>query len=71
MPAQTVQEISGRKAGAVRVRNLRLQRHFHVIHDEDHPLSASGRAFLEFLERTCPAAPRPARHRQAARRALD
>ena len=56
-------EVATGRLAAVRVRNLRLRRHFHVIHDEDHPLSASGRAFLQFLEgaRAAPPTPRRAR----------
>jgi DNA-binding transcriptional LysR family regulator len=41
------------RAGAlvvVRVRRLRIRRHFHVIHAEGRSLPASGRAFLAVLE---------------------
>jgi hypothetical protein len=31
-----------------------LRLHFHVIHDERRPLSASARAFVDFLEKKRP-----------------
>lgn len=37
---------------ALRLRGLRIQRHFHVIHNEARRLSASARAFLEGLQET-------------------
>jgi DNA-binding transcriptional LysR family regulator len=35
---------------AVRLRGLRVQRHFHVIHHDARRLTASARAFIELLE---------------------
>jgi DNA-binding transcriptional LysR family regulator len=37
---------------AVRLRGIRVQRHFHVIHHEARRVTASARAFLEFFEQT-------------------
>jgi DNA-binding transcriptional LysR family regulator len=34
------------------VQRMKIRRHFHVIHDERRPLSASARAFTAFLEAT-------------------
>jgi DNA-binding transcriptional LysR family regulator len=41
------------RAGRLRtlsVQGVKIRRHFHVIHDERRPLSASGRAFTSFLD---------------------
>jgi DNA-binding transcriptional LysR family regulator len=35
---------------AVRLKGLRIQRHFHIIHNEARTLSASARAFIELLK---------------------
>jgi hypothetical protein len=35
---------------ALPVQRMKIRRHFHVIHDERRPLSASARAFISFLE---------------------
>jgi DNA-binding transcriptional LysR family regulator len=43
-------EVRARRLALVRVRGLRLRRHFHVIHGERRTLGASGRAFLAVLE---------------------
>jgi DNA-binding transcriptional LysR family regulator len=43
-------EVRARQLAAVRVRGLRIRRHFHVIHAEHRTLGASGRAFLSVLE---------------------
>lgn len=43
-------EIAARHLASLRVRGLELRRHFHVIHDEDRPLSGSARAFVSLLE---------------------
>jgi DNA-binding transcriptional LysR family regulator len=43
-------EVATRRLATLRVRGLRLRRHFHVIHDEQRPLSASGRAFVALLD---------------------
>ena len=43
------------RAGRLRtvaVERLAIRRHFHVIHDERRPLSASARAFVAFLQAT-------------------
>lgn len=42
-------ELETKRLRAVRVRGLRLRRHFHVIHDERRPLTASARAFMGLL----------------------
>ena len=43
-------EIAARNLAALRVRGLDLRRHFHVIHDDRRPLSASAQAFVRLLE---------------------
>jgi DNA-binding transcriptional LysR family regulator len=43
-------ELATRQLAALRVRGLHLRRHFHVIHDEDRPLSASAQALVRLLE---------------------
>jgi DNA-binding transcriptional LysR family regulator len=43
-------EVATRQLGALRVRGLHLRRHFHVIHDEERPLTASAQALLRLLE---------------------
>jgi DNA-binding transcriptional LysR family regulator len=43
-------EVRARQLAIVRVRGLRIRRHFHVIHAERRTLGASGRAFLAVLE---------------------
>lgn len=45
-------EVRSRQLAVVRVRGLRIRRHFHVIHGERRELSASARAFLPLLERS-------------------
>jgi len=52
------------------VQGLRIRRHFHVIHDERRPLSASARAFIAFLESEMASsgAARPTGRRRPARR---
>ena len=35
---------------ALRLRGVRIQRHFHVIHHEARRVTASARAFMELLE---------------------
>lgn len=42
--------LRARQLAVVRVRGLRIRRHFHIIHGERRQLSASARAFLAFLE---------------------
>jgi LysR family transcriptional regulator, low CO2-responsive transcriptional regulator len=43
-------ELSAGRLQTVRIRGLRVQRHFHVIHHEARALSRSARAFMEMLE---------------------
>jgi LysR family transcriptional regulator, low CO2-responsive transcriptional regulator len=43
-------EIEGRRLCGLRLKGLRVLRHFHVIHNEARTLTASGRAFMELLE---------------------
>ena len=43
-------EVASRQLVALRVRGLQLRRHFHVIHDEERPLSASAQALARLLE---------------------
>jgi len=49
-------EIAAGRLRAFRLRGIRVQRHFHVIHHEARRVTASARAFMELLEQ---AAPRP------------
>jgi LysR family transcriptional regulator, low CO2-responsive transcriptional regulator len=42
-------EVASRRLAAVRVRGLRIQRHFHVIHSEARTLSVGARAFVALL----------------------
>src|SRR5882762_7812139 len=39
---------------ALRLRGVRIQRHFHVIHHEARRVTASARAFMEVLKQTAP-----------------
>ncbi len=43
-------ELAARRLAVVRLRGLRIRRHFHVIHNDARPLGASARAFTEQLE---------------------
>jgi DNA-binding transcriptional LysR family regulator len=43
-------EIQSGRLRTLPVQRMKIQRHFHVIHDERRPLSASARAFTAFLE---------------------
>jgi DNA-binding transcriptional LysR family regulator len=43
-------EIRARRLRTVAVTRLTIRRHFHVVHDDRRPLSASARAFVAFLE---------------------
>ena len=45
-------EIAAGRLHALRVRGLRIQRHFHVIHHEARRVTASARAFMELVDRT-------------------
>ena len=42
-------ELETRRLHALRLRGIRVQRHFHVIHHEARRLTASARAFMEVL----------------------
>ncbi len=43
-------EIETRRLCGLRLKGLRVQRHFHVMHNEARTLTASGRAFMDLLE---------------------
>jgi DNA-binding transcriptional LysR family regulator len=43
-------EVRSGRLRVLPVQRLKIRRHFHVIHDERRPLSASARAFITFLE---------------------
>jgi DNA-binding transcriptional LysR family regulator len=43
-------EVAVGRLRAVRLKGLRIQRHFHIIHNEARTLSASARAFIELLK---------------------
>src|SRR6266545_1294835 len=58
-------ELASHRLRAVRVRGLRIRRHFHVIHDPDRMLTASARAFMILLAES--AVSRAPRARAAAR----
>jgi len=51
-------EVATGRLRALRLRGIRVQRHFHVIHHEARRVTASARAFMELLEE---AARRPER----------
>jgi DNA-binding transcriptional LysR family regulator len=42
-------EVQSSRLRVVAVEKMKIRRHFHVIHDERRPLSASARAFVGFL----------------------
>jgi len=42
-------EVASGRLRAIRLRGLRVQRHFHVIHHESRRVTASARAFMELL----------------------
>jgi DNA-binding transcriptional LysR family regulator len=42
-------EVASRRLAAIRLRRLRIQRHFHVIHSEARTLSAGARALVAML----------------------
>ena len=58
-------EIATRRLHALRLRGVRVQRHFHVIHHEARRITASARAFMDVLAR---AAGRRARPKGATRK---
>jgi hypothetical protein len=41
--------VDSRRLVAVRLRGIRIQRHFHVIHSEARTLSVGARAFVALL----------------------
>ena len=43
-------ELAAGRLHEVRLRGLRIRRHFHIIHNEARTLSASARAFIELLK---------------------
>jgi DNA-binding transcriptional LysR family regulator len=43
-------ELATRRLYAIRLKGIRVRRHFHVIQNEARMLTASGRAFMEMLE---------------------
>jgi DNA-binding transcriptional LysR family regulator len=50
-------EVRSGRLRVLPVQRLKIRRHFHVIHDERRPLSASARAFITFLEGKAQSAP--------------
>jgi DNA-binding transcriptional LysR family regulator len=47
-------ELATGRLRALRLRGMRIQRHFHVIHHEARRVTASARAFMELLEQAAP-----------------
>lgn len=47
-------EVADRRLAAVRLRRLRIRRHFHVIHNEARTLSAAARALVGMLSTSAP-----------------
>jgi len=47
-------EIDTGRLRALRLRGMRIQRHFHIIHHEARRITASARAFMEFMEQPPP-----------------
>ncbi len=45
-------EVETRRLAVVALRGLKIQRHFHVIHNESRGLAASAKAFMALLERS-------------------
>jgi LysR family transcriptional regulator, transcriptional activator of the cysJI operon len=45
-------EMATGRLHALRLRGVRIQRHFHVIHHEARRVTASARAFMEFFDQT-------------------
>jgi DNA-binding transcriptional LysR family regulator len=56
-------ETAGGRLHALRLKGLRIRRHFHVIHNEARALSASARALLELLQAGGPDTGEGLRHR--------
>jgi DNA-binding transcriptional LysR family regulator len=51
-------EVASRRLAAVRLRGLRIRRHFHAIHSEARTLSAGARAFVAMLAEQAEVPPR-------------
>src|SRR5882724_243349 len=47
-------EIAAGRLRALRLRGVRIRRHFHVIHHEARRVTASARAFMELFEQAAP-----------------
>ena len=45
-------EMTAGRLHALRLRGLRIQRHFHIIHHQARRITASARAFMEMLAQT-------------------
>jgi DNA-binding transcriptional LysR family regulator len=45
-------EIAAGRLRALRLRGVRIQRHFHIIHHEARRVTASARAFMQLFEET-------------------
>jgi DNA-binding transcriptional LysR family regulator len=63
------EEIRAGRVRALAVERVTMRRHFHIIHDERRPLSASARAFVAVLDDKTPGTTvptRPARRPRAA-----
>jgi DNA-binding transcriptional LysR family regulator len=43
-------EIATRRLAGLRLKGIRIRRHFHVIHNEARTVTTSGRAFMELLD---------------------
>ena len=63
-------EVRSGRLRALSVQRMKIRRHFHVIHDERRPLSASARAFITFLAANgeTPAAPSSRERRRPVHR---
>jgi DNA-binding transcriptional LysR family regulator len=47
-------EVASHRLSALRLKGVRIRRHFHVIHNEARTLGASARAFIELLQTASP-----------------
>lgn len=61
-------EVATGRLRALRLRGLRIQRHFHVIHHEARRLGASARAFMRALEGDAPSKVQPAGEKNSGAR---
>jgi DNA-binding transcriptional LysR family regulator len=64
-------ELAGGRLRTVRVRGVRIKRHFHVIHHEPRTLGASARAFMEVLEQSTLGRAGAVRHQRPERLRAD